>query len=64
MKTDVVEHLQQQWHACYKEKEALSVEVQRLKEELSVLQRKQKIALENAYVAGYEAGRADAHKGL
>lgn len=62
MKTDVVDHLQRQWMACDKEKQALLRENERLKAELTEVQRKQKIALDNAYADGYEAGKQDAMK--
>ncbi len=60
--TNALDHLQQKWSECYRENKALQQEIERLKTEMTEIQRKQKIALDNAYENGYEAGRADAMK--
>jgi len=59
---NTLDHLQRKWTACYQEKQALQREIEWLKGELAEFERKKKIALDNAYENGYEAGRADARK--
>ena len=57
MKTDVLDHFQRQWMACDKGKQVLLRENERLKAELIEVQRKQKVALDNAFADGYETGK-------
>lgn len=62
MTTDVVEYLQRQWIACDEKNQALRREIKRLEGEMAEWQRKQQIALTNAYADGYEAGQQDARR--
>jgi hypothetical protein len=62
MRVDPLEHLSQKWHDCNKEKQALFRIINRLQAEMDELQRKHKIALDNAYEEGYEHGQIDARK--
>ena len=56
---DPLEQLANKWHDCYEDKQALFREMERLETEMAEMQRKQKIALDNAYEDGYEHGLAD-----
>ncbi len=62
MRADPLEQLAQKWHDCYEEKQALARELEGLEAELAEVQRRQKIALDNAYADGYEHGFQDGKK--
>ena len=62
MNTNIVDHLQSKWNACYQENELLRAELERVQQEFAEMKRRQKIALDNAYASGYEAGHEDARR--
>ena len=63
MKTTYVPDIfKKHWHAALDEYERIIAENERMKRELAEMDRKAKIALNNAYADGYAAGQADKRK--
>ncbi len=67
--SDIAEKLAAQLLVCQDEREMLRSEIgrmktqlERLRAQLIELERKQKVALDNAYAEGYRAGKNDAGK--
>ncbi len=56
---NVLDHMQQQWNACYQEQQVLLQEVKALRAEVAEADHKREIAVQNAYEAGYTAGQED-----
>ena len=52
----------QNWRNLFQENQAYRNEIRRLNEELDKVQRRQKVAVENAYSDGYQAGKEDGQR--
>jgi cell division protein FtsL len=55
-------YLTKKWREADKQVQSLKQETEQLKSQVAELQRRQQIAIQNAYTDGYEAGKEDALK--
>ncbi len=62
MPGNTTDHPQTNWRDCFQENQAYRNEIRRLNEEVAELQRKQRIAIDNAYAEGYEDAKEDAQR--
>jgi predicted nucleic acid-binding Zn-ribbon protein len=64
MNKDTMNKLASQLVDCQDEQKKLRGENERLRTQLTDIERRHKTALDNAHVAGYRAGQQDAQRGI